>query len=164
MMVDCSVEQADSGIEQFVHTDTPGRGTCTPGLDIGYIDKLTVIQNKIDLTGDPPALCDSGQVPEIFLSASTGKGVDLLCQHLKACMGYSNLGEGSFMARRRHLDALQRAFQCIVSGRQQLEQHQAGELLAEDLRQAQAALGEITGAVTADDLLGRVFGEFCIGK
>jgi tRNA modification GTPase len=68
------------------------------------------------------------------------------------------------MARRRHLDALQKALQSINSGRLQLAQHQAGELLAEDLRQAHSALGEITGAVTADDLLGRIFGEFCIGK
>ncbi len=68
------------------------------------------------------------------------------------------------MARRRHLNALQQAMEYITSGQQQLEQHQAGELLAEDLRQAQTALGEITGVVTADDLLGRIFGEFCIGK
>ncbi len=169
MMVDCSVEQADGGIEEFIRTDnpglgSPGSGTGTLGQGIDYSDKLTIIHNKIDLTGDPPALCDSGRIPEIFLSASTGKGVDLLCQHLKACMGYSSHGEGNFMARRRHLDALQRAIQCITSGREQLEQHQAGELLAEDLRQAQTALGEITGVVTADDLLGRIFGEFCIGK
>ncbi|HFD92592.1 MAG TPA: tRNA uridine-5-carboxymethylaminomethyl(34) synthesis GTPase MnmE [Gammaproteobacteria bacterium] len=129
-----------------------------------YNTKLTLIHNKIDLTGEAPRLGESGGLPRILLSAATGAGIDLLCQHLKDCMGYHNPGEGAFMARRRHLDALQRAREHIVHGQQQLEHYQAGELLAEDLRQAQTALGEITGQVTADDLLGRIFGEFCIGK
>jgi len=141
------------------------RGAASAGLiPAGYRQKLTVVHNKIDLTEEEPRLREENGVTEILLSATTGAGIDLLCQHLKACMGYHNPGEGSFMARRRHLDALQRARQHVGHGQQQLEHHQAGELLAEDLRLAQAALGEITGEVTADDLLGRIFGEFCIGK
>lgn len=126
--------------------------------------KLTLVHNKIDLTGETPVIREEGGITQILLSAATGAGIGLLSQHLKDCMGYHNLGEGSFMARRRHLDALERAREFISHGQQQLEHHQAGELLAEDLRQAQAALGEITGEVTADDLLGKIFGTFCIGK
>ena len=77
-------------------------------------------------------------------------------------MGYT--GQGSFIARRRHLEALDRAKAYLAAGREQLLAHQAGELLAEDLRLAQEALGEITGAFTSDDLLGRIFSSFCIGK
>ena len=68
------------------------------------------------------------------------------------------------MARRRHLDALERARAMVVQGQTQLSEFGAGELLAEDLRQAQEALGEITGAMTPDELLGEIFGSFCIGK
>lgn len=79
-------------------------------------------------------------------------------------MGYSQTAESSFSARRRHLDALKQAQQYLESGYQQLTHASAGELLAEDLRLAQQALGEITGEFTADDLLGRIFSSFCIGK
>jgi len=88
----------------------------------------------------------------------------LLTQHLKECVGYQSGSEGNFMARRRHVDALQRAQQLVLHGKAELEQHQAGELLAEDLRLAQEALNEITGEFGSDDLLGRIFSSFCIGK
>ena len=68
------------------------------------------------------------------------------------------------MARRRHLDALERAAAAVARARQQLVETAAGELVAEELRVAQQALGEITGTFSSDDLLGRIFGEFCIGK
>ena len=79
-------------------------------------------------------------------------------------MGFSDSGESGFTARRRHLDALARAENFLASGKAQLQGYAAGELLAEDLRQAQNALGEITGEFTPDDLLGRIFSSFCIGK
>ncbi len=128
------------------------------------MSKLTWVRNKIDLTGRPPGVEDGPLGPEVRLSARTGAGIDALGQHLKALMGYRQGGEGGFMARRRHLHALQRAAGHLDQGLAQLRTQQAGELLAEDLHQVQRALGEITGEVCADDLLGRIFAEFCIGK
>lgn len=128
-------------------------------------NKITLVRNKIDLSGEAPGLVeDAGQPSRINLSAATGEGVDLLKEHLKAIMGFSNPGEGGFTARRRHLDALERAERFLLAGKAQLQGYAAGELLAEDLRLAQNALGEITGEVTPDDLLGRIFSSFCIGK
>ncbi|MCY1251367.1 tRNA modification GTPase MnmE [compost metagenome] len=79
-------------------------------------------------------------------------------------MGFEQTAESSFSARRRHLEALRKAGECLEHGRSQLTLSGAGELLAEDLRMAQQALGEITGAFSSDDLLGRIFSSFCIGK
>jgi tRNA modification GTPase len=101
---------------------------------------------------------------EVAVSAKTGAGIDRLCGHVADCVGYQPAGEGVFIARRRHLDALHRAQAALANGRTQLTEQRAGELLAEDLRQAQQALGEITGEFTSEDLLGRIFGSFCIGK
>ena len=124
----------------------------------------TRIFNKIDLTGRAPGLCSEAGFETVALSVHSGAGVGELRQHLKHCAGYSEQAEGGFSARRRHLDALQRASQLLADGVQQLEQQRAGELLAEELQQAQQVLGEITGAVSSDDLLGRIFSSFCIGK
>ncbi len=123
----------------------------------------TRVRNKIDLTGRTPGIVEKNGVTEIALSAKTGEGLALLRQHLKACMGFQPAGEGAFMARRRHLDALRRAQAHVLAARSQARDR-AGELLAEELRQAQQALSEITGAFTSDDLLGRIFASFCIGK
>ena len=79
-------------------------------------------------------------------------------------MGYQGNAEGAFMARRRHMEALEQAQELLNTGLWQLDTQGAGELLAEDLRQTQHVLGEITGKVSADDLLGKIFGSFCIGK
>ena len=125
---------------------------------------VTVVRNKIDLTGGRSSIAEGELGSEIALSAKTGEGVDLLCRHLAECVGYERGCEGVFIARRRHLDALERARDFLASGRNQLTTAQAGELLAEDLRQAQQALGDITGEITSDDLLGRIFTSFCIGK
>ena len=124
---------------------------------------LTIVHNKIDISGGTPKREDSAAQCEIYLSAKQGQGVDLLREHLKACVGFQQAGEGAFMARRRHVQALQQALAHISSGQQQLEIG-AGELLAEDLRQAQHYLSEITGEFTSDDLLGKIFSSFCIGK
>ena len=90
--------------------------------------------------------------------------MDLLRQHLKTCMGFQNVNEGNFSARRRHLQALENAAALLRAGQEQLLEAGAGELLAEDLRLSQLSLGEITGAVSSDELLGRIFSSFCIGK
>ncbi|MFC6633856.1 tRNA uridine-5-carboxymethylaminomethyl(34) synthesis GTPase MnmE [Microbulbifer taiwanensis] len=128
-------------------------------------EKLTLVLNKIDLTDYSAGLqAHTDGVPVLAISARTGAGLEALKEHLKQCMGYSGAAEGNFSARRRHLEALARARAFIEQGTAQLHASGAGELLAEDLRQAQQALGEITGAVSADELLGKIFGSFCIGK
>jgi tRNA modification GTPase len=125
--------------------------------------KLTIIRNKIDLTNEPSG-GQPGDPGVINLSATTGEGVDALRERLRELAGYENLGEGAFTARQRHLDALRHASERFAVGRKALAEAHAGELLAEELRLAQEALGEITGAVSSDDLLGRIFADFCIGK
>jgi tRNA modification GTPase len=121
---------------------------------------ITIVLNKIDL-------CDGSSKDvegAISLSAKTGEGLDNLRQHIRSLAGYENLGEGAFTARKRHLQALGVAAKHFNTGRDALEKTRAGELLAEELRLSHQALGEITGAVSSDDLLGRIFSEFCIGK
>ncbi|ODP96861.1 tRNA uridine-5-carboxymethylaminomethyl(34) synthesis GTPase MnmE [Salinivibrio sp. SS2] len=125
---------------------------------------MTVIRNKADITEEPLGLCAVSEPALIRLSAKTGEGVDALRQHLKACMGYAGGSEGSFMARRRHLDALANAAHHLDIGQAQLEGYMAGEILAEELRLTQQHLNTITGEFTADDLLGKIFSSFCIGK
>ncbi|MFD1259198.1 tRNA uridine-5-carboxymethylaminomethyl(34) synthesis GTPase MnmE [Entomomonas asaccharolytica] len=129
------------------------------------MDKVTVICNKADLSHNQIELVvnEDGHTT-IYLSAKANQGIDLLREHLKACMGYEHTAESSFSARRRHLQALQEAREAIQHGYKQLVEQRAGELLAEDLRQAQQVLGTITGTFTSDDLLGRIFSSFCIGK
>ena len=123
----------------------------------------TRVRNKIDLTGRVPGTQERNGATEIALSAKTGAGLELLRQHLKTCMGFQPAGEGTFMARRRHLDALRRA-QAHVAAAHARASERAGELLADELRLAQQVLSEITGAFTPDDLLGHIFASFCIGK
>ncbi|MCW9012567.1 MAG: tRNA uridine-5-carboxymethylaminomethyl(34) synthesis GTPase MnmE [Gammaproteobacteria bacterium] len=125
---------------------------------------VTRIFNKIDLSGRDPGLIEAEGEIDIAVSAKTGAGLDLLKNHLKTCMGYEQSMEGRFMARRRHLDALQSADENLQAARINLVELQAGELLAEELRRAQDVLNEITGEFTSDDLLGRIFSSFCIGK
>ncbi len=125
---------------------------------------ITIIHNKIDLADKIPSINHSEHQTEIYLSAKQNAGIELLKDHLKQCMGYQSTGEGTFMARRRHLEAIQKAIHNVENGLQQLQEYLAGELLAEELRLAQNALSEITGEFTSDDLLGRIFTSFCIGK
>jgi tRNA modification GTPase len=125
---------------------------------------LTLIRNKIDLSGRSCNLSESELGVEITLSAKGGQGLDLLRRHLKASVGYAGAAEGEFIARRRHLDALRRSLDRLTQGALMLQRHRAGELLAEDLRLAQQQLSEITGEFTSEDLLGRIFATFCIGK
>ncbi|OLQ94870.1 tRNA uridine-5-carboxymethylaminomethyl(34) synthesis GTPase MnmE [Vibrio ponticus] len=135
-----------------------------------FVDRLpdsigmTVIRNKADQTGEELGICHVNSPTLIRLSAKTGAGVDALRSHLKECMGFAGGHEGGFMARRRHLEALERASEHLDIGQQQLEGYMAGEILAEELRIAQQHLNEITGEFSSDDLLGRIFSSFCIGK
>ncbi len=125
---------------------------------------VITVRNKIDLLNESPSLAKENQRTVVSLSAKEGLGIDLLKTHIKSCAGFNTHIESNFSARRRHLDALSRARNFLLNGQQQLTEHRAGELLAEDLRLAQNALNEITGEFSSDDLLGRIFGSFCIGK
>ncbi len=124
----------------------------------------TFIFNKIDLSGDAPSRESDAASERLYLSAQQETGVAVLRAHLKQCMGYTGETEHGFSARRRHLDALARGWDHVQKGKQQLLQQRAGELLAEELLQAQQALNEITGEFSSDDLLGEIFSSFCIGK
>lgn len=125
---------------------------------------VTIVRNKADLSGETESVGEENGYTVICLSAKTQKGVDLLREHLKQSMGYQSGTEGGFLARRRHLEALEKAAQHLQSGYIQLTQFHAGELLAEELRLVQEHLSEITGQFTSDDLLGNIFSSFCIGK
>jgi tRNA modification GTPase len=124
---------------------------------------VTSLYNKIDLTGRQPELVMNGTSSQIALSAKTGQGIDLLRTHLKTVAGFEAGSDDNFIARRRHLDALTRAGAHLEQAQRRL-QEQAGELLAEELRLAQICLSEITGEFSNEDLLGRIFASFCIGK
>lgn len=123
-----------------------------------------VVNNKIDLSGAASGALSNEDTVQVRLSAKTGAGIEALESALKACVGYELGDEGTFMARRRHLDALQRAAHAVDAADNVLRSRRAGELAAEELRQAQQALAEITGEVSSDDILGEIFSRFCIGK
>jgi tRNA modification GTPase len=123
-----------------------------------------VIENKIDLSGAHPGTEINHDVLHVRLSARTGAGIEALESALKSLVGYERAEEGAFMARRRHLDVLARAALSVDTAAEVLRTRGAGELAAEELRQAQRALAEITGEVTSDDILGEIFSRFCIGK
>ncbi len=124
---------------------------------------VTVVMNKRDLRPDAALPAVEGAAT-LALSARSGEGLDALRVHLKQCMGFQGEGAGRISARARHLEALRRAQRFVEAAATQLLDRRAGELVAEELRQAQQALGEITGAVHSDELLGRIFSSFCIGK
>ncbi len=125
---------------------------------------VTLIFNKIDLTGGEASIDDASSPPRVYLSAKTGSGIALLREHLKKTAGFKDAESGALSARRRHLDALDRARRGVTQAAEILTATRAFELFAEELRLAQRALGEITGEFTSDDLLGEIFGSFCIGK
>jgi len=122
-----------------------------------------IVRNKIDLTGEPPGIDpDDGRV--VRVSALTGAGMNALGTLLKKAAGYEAPVDGTMTARQRHLESLKKARQHFEAGRLELREHAAGELMAEELREVQNALAEITGEFTSDDLLGEIFAGFCIGK
>ncbi|HHE3507981.1 TPA: tRNA uridine-5-carboxymethylaminomethyl(34) synthesis GTPase MnmE [Pasteurella multocida] len=125
---------------------------------------VTIVRNKVDLSGEKEGIVEQNGYTVITLSAKTQQGVALLREHLKQSMGYQTNMEGGFLARRRHLEALEQAATHLQQGHVQLTQFYAGELLAEELRRVQNHLSEITGQFTSDDLLGNIFSSFCIGK
>ena len=126
--------------------------------------EIIKVYNKIDLLGINPKLIQAENGYKCYLSIKTGQGMDLLKQHLKESVGFNDNTNDVFIARRRHIEAITASYQFVQSALEQLQHNQAGELVAEDLRQAQMSLSEITGTVSSDDLLGKIFSSFCIGK
>jgi tRNA modification GTPase len=149
------IDSTESNNEEFL--DIP-----VEFKDIAQQGKLSIIYNKCDLSGHKINI-DISEISRLYLSAKQAEGIDILRKHLKDCIGYKD-GEGQFIARRRHIEALDRGRQHLLEGEQQLQRYNAGELLAEELRICQNALAEITGEFSSDDLLGRIFSSFCIGK
>jgi tRNA modification GTPase len=125
---------------------------------------LTLVFNKCDLAVGLPLADETGGPPRYMISALTGAGLPELCAHLQASMGYQSVDGGAISARRRHLEALAQARTHTEEAARLLTERRAGELVAEELRAAQQALNEITGEFTSDDLLGRIFAGFCVGK
>jgi tRNA modification GTPase len=126
---------------------------------------FTLVRNKIDLVAsgaDTSVTIGTGDIEALRVSALTGEGIDALIAHLHAVAGFTGDAPGTFSARRRHLDALERARGRLAAARAHVAA--ALELAAEELRAAQTALGELTGELTSDDLLGEIFSTFCIGK
>ena len=148
------VDSSDAAAVADIDADLAALPTAAP---------RTVLLNKIDRIGGEPRV-DAGEPPRVHLSAATGAGLELLRTHLKDCVGYHLAGTGVLSARARHLDALRRARAHVEEAHRLLTERHAGELVAQELTDAQKQLGEITGEVTSDDLLGRIFGSFCIGK
>ena len=145
---------------------TPQDGALLERLPEGA--EVLILRNKCDLSGQAPALVGAppgrdGQA-ELRLCAQSGDGLDLLKHEIRRVAGLSATGESLFSARTRHVDALQRALACAQDAELRLREGATAELAAEDLRLAQRALSEITGAFSSDDLLGRIFSQFCIGK
>ena len=161
------VRRAQAELEQADHVlvivdDTDDRDPDFP--ELAARSNLTLVRNKVDLSGRAPGLSESAGRPVVALSAKTGDGIGALREHLKKTAGAEHAGEGGFMARTRHLDALRETGNHVDEALRQLREFQAGELVAEELRQAQRHLDEITGTFTSDDLLGEIFSNFCIGK
>lgn len=154
LVVDCNTDSAITAAELWPDGPAPA----------SLLKKVSVLRNKIDLCGLPPGVQAGAAQPTINISVTENLGVDALKAHIKDIAGYHPAAASQFTARRRHLLALQHAQDHLRHGEQQLLAFGAAELLAEDLRQAQQALADITGDVSADELLGQIFSSFCIGK
>ncbi len=157
------IEQADR-ILWIYDTENPDEDATAAQAYVSDSNTITWINNKIDLKNQRAGIAVKDGAHVISLSAKTGEGVDLLKEHLKECAGYDSIIESEFIARQRHLDALNRVKQHLHAGERVFKLTGAAELIAEELRLAQNALSEITGEFVTDDLLGEIFGRFCIGK
>ena len=153
------VERARRAMEQADHVLYLVDATDPDQRDVDKSDeKIMTVYNKIDL------LESARHLSGIKISATRGDGLPELTGYLKKLAGYESDSETLYTARRRHLTALSNASEAVQRGLSQLKIHNAGELLADELLQAQNHLNEITGEFSADDLLGEIFSGFCIGK
>lgn len=126
--------------------------------------KILVVYNKIDKLNEMPQVLESERYTLVSLSIKERRGCDALVDNLCRLAGFSAGEDGGFIARRRHVVALEKTLNHIIKGQTALEALRAGELLAEELTLAQKMLSEVTGEFSSDDLLGKIFSEFCIGK
>lgn len=154
-----SMEQADLLIVLIDECYPVAIHEITGNISLGTLPVLFV-HNKIDLTGRQPGLELQGDTTHLYLSAKTGAGVEQLQEAILTAIGWQS-EEGVFMARARHMDAIARALELLAEAERHLAEL---ELFAESLRLAQQSLNQITGEFVADDLLGEIFGSFCIGK
>jgi tRNA modification GTPase len=142
---------------------------CDKSVDLSILPESVkdkpkiVIKNKIDLTDFGTGIQNIQKNPEIAISAKNGDGIDIVRKALSDFAGLNSNTEGVFLARKRHIIAIDETLSFINSAFSQLEVG-ASELVAEDLRQAGIHLGQITGEFSSDDLLGEIFSSFCIGK
>jgi len=157
------IEQADRVLWVFDGAADPHHAAFDPS-HLPSAVPVTFVHNKSDQSGIEPGMHERDGQTTVVISAKQSLGIDFLRNHLRASMGLEQTTQGEFIARRRHLDAIARAHDHLRNGQRAMQQGMAGELLAEDLRQSQKALGEITGEFSADDLLGEIFSSFCIGK
>ena len=163
------IEQADKVL--LLVDANENKATAPEQIWPEFINKLpkqmpvTIVRNKVDLLPEGErAIKVDGDLPILSISAQGQVGIEELKTHLKKAMGFQGTTEGTFMARRRRLDAIDKAAGHLYTGKDQLQSYAAGEILAEELRIAQQHLNEITGEFSSDDLLGRIFSSFCIGK
>ncbi|MBI2384020.1 MAG: tRNA uridine-5-carboxymethylaminomethyl(34) synthesis GTPase MnmE [Gammaproteobacteria bacterium] len=126
--------------------------------------EVLLLYNKCDLSGRAPERFEAEGRTGLRLAAGADRGLDLLRAEIKRAAGLTDLAESPFSARGRHVEALQRALAYALAARQRIRENAAAELAAEELRLAHRAMGEITGVFSSDDLLGRIFASFCIGK
>lgn len=157
-------ELARADLAVLVSTDAQLEDDLPLLADLPATTSRLIVHNKIDLAGGAPRQAEIDGLAHIWLSARSGAGLDLLMAALRQAAGYTEDNQGAFSARARHVDALERARQHLHAALFALRAQRAGELAAEELRQAQHALGEITGTFSSEDLLGRIFADFCIGK
>lgn len=141
----------------------PEHGRSALTADLAAVPRVIWLHNKCDLSGEAARVEHRDDGPHLWLSATRGEGLDTLIAALREAAGVGESAEGAFSARARHVEALQRTREHFGLAAEHLHAG-AGELAAEELRLAQDALGEITGRVSSDALLGRIFASFCIGK
>lgn len=158
-----AIEEADGLL--LLIDDSHGLGPVEQGIlaQVPPATPVLLVFNKADISGRATGAVDEQAYPAVAMSAKTGAGLEALVAQIKALAGLRAAGEGTFMARRRHLHALQHAAEHLQSALNQAQSGR-GELVAEELKAVQDHLGEITGEVTSDDLLGAIFSQFCIGK
>lgn len=154
----------DADLAVVVVEDGAPSGAHNHISDIPPNVRSVIVRNKIDLTGRPAAWWADTNPVELHVSVKTGEGLSQLKELLKTTMGFQSAGEVPYIARRRHLQAIGEARHHFQRALAALDDGSRGDLVAEELRLAQRRLGEITGEFTPDDLLGRIFSEFCIGK
>ncbi|HVT35047.1 MAG TPA: tRNA uridine-5-carboxymethylaminomethyl(34) synthesis GTPase MnmE [Nevskiaceae bacterium] len=157
---------ADAELTLFMVDDRAGITAADRDLlaRMGAGARVLIVRNKCDLSARVAEIFEQDGWTQLRLSATTGDGVDLLRARIEYAAGLDAHGEGVFSARARHLDAMHAARAHLQRAAQHIAAHSSAELAAEELRLAQQALNEITGEFTSDDLLGRIFGSFCIGK